>query len=595
MRKNAGQMKIFQKLMISFLCVCIVPLLIASIIIYEVSARNMEASYMELATIFNSQVVTNMNEFLEEYDRVTKSILVDFDVISSLSQNNGNDIGKELDRQLSMRRIMMRLLTLKPEIRGIALITAGGKVYQLGDTGKTIDDDILKEQDWLRDFQNSGEILEVTAVHDKAYYDDGKDGLAITVCRRILDYKGAYVGVLLIDLDPGSLIQLNDDFLLTRNEYNIKICITNSQNGLLFDSDVVSGRMTWKEAVSENNNLLYERNPEDYIVMSNETTNGNLCVSIVIPRSDLLLRISKVKYITYSLVVCCIIIIIMISTKLSKNIAFPIKELQDKMGEVEKGQYETFNDKTNIFEINGLIYSYNNMVERIRNLIEKVYVAEIKQKNAKLLALQTQINPHMLYNTLEAIRMKAIINDEDEIADMIKIMAQMFRMALSDTTPCYRIKNDIEYAEKFIALQNIRLPDMFYMEVRLDDKIEEASVIPLIIQPLVENSIEHGYRGGNIPLHMILSGKIVEGNDISITLQDDGKGMEMEQIAQIESLLSSTVKVKLKLDQNESGNSIGMRNILERIQLYYGERYYLRIVRSDETGTLVEVRIPGQW
>lgn len=287
--------------------------------------------------------------------------------------------------------------------------------------------------------------------------------------------------------------------------------------------------------------------------------------------------------------------IIMISTKLSKNIAFPIKELQDKMGEVEKGQYETFNDKTNIFEINGLIYSYNNMVERIRNLIEKVYVAEIKQKNAKLLALQTQINPHMLYNTLEAIRMKAIINDEDEIADMIKIMAQMFRMALSDTTPCYRIKNDIEYAEKFIALQNIRLPDMFYMEVRLDDKIEEASVIPLIIQPLVENSIEHGYRGGNIPLHMILSGKIVEGNDISITLQDDGKGMEMEQIAQIESLLSSTVKAKLKLDQNESGNSIGMRNILERIQLYYGERYYLRIVRSDETGTLVEVRIPGQW
>ena len=87
----------------------------------------------------------------------------------------------------------------------------------------------------------------------------------------------------------------------------------------------------------------------------------------------------------------------------------------------------------------------------------------------------------------------------------------------------------------------------------------------------------------------------MEGNDISITLQDDGKGMEMEQIAQIESLLSSTVKAKLKLDQNESGNSIGMRNILERIQLYYGERYYLRIVRSDETGTLVEVRIPGQW
>ena len=595
MRKNAGQMKIFQKLMVSFLCVCIVPLLIASIVIYEVSARNMEASYMELATVFNAQVVTNLNEFLEEYDRATKSILVDFDVISSLSQDDENDIGKELGRQLNMRRIMMRLLTLKPEIRGIALVTVKGRVYQLSESGKTIDDDILREQDWLWDFRNSGEVLSVTTVHDKVYYDDEKDGLVITVCRRILDYKGAYIGELLIDLDPGSLIQLNDDFLLKRNEYNIKICIRNSHNGILFDSDVVSGRMTWKEAISENDILLYERNPEDYIVMSNETENGKLSVSIVIPRSSLLLRISKVKYITYILLVCCIIIIIMISTQMSKNIASPIRELQNKMKKVEKGQYETFAYKTSMYEINSLIYSYNNMIEKIRNLIEKVYVAEIKQKNAKLLALQTQINPHMLYNTLEAIRMKAIINDEDEIADMIKIMAQMFRMALSDMPAVYRIKNDIEYAENFITLQNIRLPDMFYMEVRLEDKIKEASIIPLIIQPLVENSIEHGYRGGNIPLHMILSGRIVEENDISITLQDDGKGIAKEQIAQIETLLSSATKAKLQLNQNESGNSIGMRNILERIQLYYGDQYYLHIVKSDETGTLVEIRIPGQW
>lgn len=485
---------------------------------------------MELATIFNSQVVTNMNEFLEEYDRVTKSILIDFDVISSLSQNDGNDIGKELERQLSMRRIMMRLLTLKPEIRGIALLTANGRTYQLGVSGKTIDDGILKEQEWLQDFQKSGEILAVTAVHDQAYYDDEKDGLLITVCRRILDYKGGYVGELLIDLDPGSLIQLNDDFLLTRNEYNIKICIRDSRNGLLFDSDVVSGRMTWKEAMSENDILLYERNPADYIAMSSETEDGNLSVSIVIPRSDLLLRISKVKYITYGLLVYCIVIIIMISTKLSKNIANPVRELQDKMKKVEEGHYETIGNETGIFEINCLIYSYNNMVERIRNLIEKVYVAEIKQKNAKLLALQTQINPHMLYNTLEAIRMKAIINDEDEIADMIKIMAQMFRMALSDTTPFYQIENDIEYAEKFIALQNIRLPDMFYMEIRMDERIKAASIIPLIIQPLVENCIEHGYRGGSIPLHMILSGKIVGENDISITLQMTAKGWKKSRL-----------------------------------------------------------------
>lgn len=595
MKKYLGQMKIFQKLMLSYLCVCLIPLTLAGTVIYKVSARNMEATYMELATIFNSQIVTNMNEFAREYDRATESILVDFDVIHKLSEEDGKDIGEKLEEQLNMRRIMMRLLTLKPEIKEIMLLTATGRVYQVGNGGRAIDGSILKEQEWLRDFRDSGDILSVTAVHDKAYYEEQKDGLTITVCRRILDYKGAYVGELLLDLDPGSLIQLNDDFLLARNQYNIKICITDDKNGILFDSDVVSGRVTWQEAVLEHDVLMYERNPSDYIVMSNATADGKLLVSIVIPRSDLLLRISKVKYIACILMLGCVLITCIISFILSKNIADPIRELQDKMKKVEKGSYEPFQYKPCNYEINNLICSYNNMVERIKDLIEKVFLSEIRQKNAKLLALQTQINPHMLYNTLEAIRMKAIINDEDEIADMIKIMAQMFRMALHDHAPFYTIKKDMEYAQHFVALQNIRLPDVFRFEVRLDKGVEEASIIPLLIQPLVENSIEHGYRGGNAVLHMLLTGRIVGENDISITLQDDGKGMTKEQVLKVEEGLPASAAEKLLPDDKEIGNSIGLRNIAERIRLYYGENYYLRIVRSDGAGTVVEIRIPGRW
>ena len=247
--RNKRKTKLYQKLMLSFLCVCILPLLIVTMVIYEVSARNIEGSCMEMAAIFNSQIITNMDEFMEEYDRATRSILVDFDIIHNLSEADEHDVMKELEQQLNMRRIMMRLLTLKPEIRGITLLTADGRAYQLSDGGKTVDSSILKEQEWLLDFQESGDILVVTAVHDKAYYEEEQDDLAITVCRRILDYNGRYVGDLLMDLDPDSLIRLDEDFLLARNEYNIRISITDAKNGILFDSDVASGRLTWQEAV----------------------------------------------------------------------------------------------------------------------------------------------------------------------------------------------------------------------------------------------------------------------------------------------------------------------------------------------------------
>lgn len=589
------KVKLYQKLVLSFLCVCLPPLLAATVVIYEVSARNIEESCMEMAAIFNSQIITNMDEFMEEYDRATRSILVDFDVIHNISEEGGYDVMEELDQQLNMRRIMMRLLTLKPEIRGITLLTVGGKAYHVSDGGRTVDSGILKEQEWILDFQESGDILAVTAVHDKAYCEEGQDELAITVCRRILDYNGKYVGDLLMDIDPDSLIRLDDEFLLERNEYNIRIRITDVQNRILFDSNVASGRMTWQEAVSENDIPLSEQSLDDYIVMSDSTTNGTLFVSIIIPRSKLLFRISNVKYITVTLLISCIAIAIVISTRLSRNITRPIQALQDKMKRMEDGYYEPLCCETGTLEMGSLVCSYNNMAETIRNLIEKVYLAKIEEKNAKLLALQTQVNPHMLYNTLEAIRMKAIINDEDEIADMIQIMAGMFRMALSEHTSSYCIGDDIKYAEQFVALQNIRLPDMFCLKVSMESKVREALIIPLILQPLVENSIEHGYRGGNIPLHMVLEGRISEDGDIVITLRDDGKGVSGERLRELERVLRTGRKERYKQEEKESRDSIGLQNISERIQLYYGEKYSLRIVGSNENGTMMEIRIPGQW
>lgn len=590
-------MKIGKKLMLSYLLACLVPLLAVSLIIYKVSAKNLEEASLEFASVFSSQIVTNIDDFIEEYDKVTKSVLVDNDVIYSQAENPDASVLEQVNRQLDVRKIMMRLMTLKPEIESIILLMDNDQLYQFNTDGAYVNKQKLRDQEWLERIIKSRDKLTITSVHDRSYYDRNQDGIVLTVGRQILNNGGAHVGMLLIDLEPSSLIKLSDGFLLARNNYNIKISITDAYNGILYDSDVASGRVTWDEAQSADNPLLNEKKASDFLILTNETKRAGLKINAVIPRSELLLKINKIGYVTAIALVVCIAIVVLMSSLLSRTITKPIRLLQKRMKQVEEGEYKVLLQKESNDEIGNLVTSYNHMVIKIKALIEDVYMAEIKEKNAKYLALQTQINPHMLYNTLESIRMKALVNDEDEIANMIKILAKMFRMALSDKSAPHRIIDEINYAENYLKLQNMRFNDLFSLEVDIESRIQQAYVISLVLQPIIENSIEHGLKGQGIALHIRIQGVILENGDILLRVSDDGIGMSEIRIDEINSHLSQADSHKLFMNsgKDERKTSIGLKNIAERIKLQYGKQYYLKVIKGEREGTVVEICIPGQW
>lgn len=581
----------------SYLLACVVPLVVTCLIIYRVSVKNLQETSLEFASVFSSQIVMNIDDFIEEYDKVTKTVLVDNDIIYELDNGGSPTVLERINQQLDLRRIMMRLITLKPEIKNICFLTAEDQFYQFNTEGSYVDKKILKNQEWLDRIRNSKDQLVITAVHDRSYYDRNKDGIVFTVGRKILNYSGAYVGMLLIDLEPASLIELSDGFLLARNQYNIKISITDSNFGILYDSDVASGRLTWKEAKSEDAPLLYEKNTKDYIVLTNETKRADLKVNVVIPKSRLLFKINKIGYVTAFAILGCILVVIIISSFFSKMITKPIGKLQKRMRQVEEGEYKELIQKESDDEIGSLVNSYNRMVLKIKTLIEDVYMAEIKQKNARYLALKTQINPHMLYNTLESIRMKALVNGADEVADMIKILAKMFRITLSDSTMPHKIRDEVAYAENYIKLQNMRFHDSFFLEVKLEEKLLEAPIISMVLQPIIENSIEHGLRERGMPLHIVVKGEFTGNEDILIQICDDGKGISPDCMDEINNRISMAKSDKLKLEQKEEERKtgIGLKNITERIKLYYGDKYYLRVLKSGKEGTVIEICIPAGW
>lgn len=584
-------MKFHTKLLLSYILACIIPLLIASYTIYDFSVKNLEDSSMEFASIFNSQIVTNIENFIDRYDKTTKSMLVDNDVITRINNEENATMSDLIGNRMVVEKLMMRLETLNPDTKAIMLLNTKNKMYQNNDTINIVE---LQQQEWFKEILQNKDVMFITAIHDKSYYNNLKDGAVITIGRVILNSYGEYSGILLIDIDPSSLVELNDNFLIARNNYNIKITVTDHNNGIIYDSDAASGRISWNDVVNNENTDLSNKNSNNYLLMQDKTYRGNLTVTAVIPRSSLLFKIGRVKYITLLAVLVCIIIIIATSVLFSYTITRPIKNLNKRMRQAENGQYLTtiqnnFND-----EIGSLMTSYNNMILKIKSLIEDVYIAQIKHKNAKLLALQMQINPHMLYNTLDSIRMKALVKGDDEIALMIKILARMFKLTLQGGHKHNLIDNELEYAQNYIKLQNIRFNDIFSLEIQMDENIKSSHIIVMVLQPIIENCIVHGFQDYNTRLNIVIKGEIIDENDIIILISDDGIGMPWKKAEEINKLLIEAETNKLKLDSMDevSEDGIGLRNIAERIKLRYGDKYYLKLVTGSNPGTVVEIKIP---
>lgn len=583
------------KLIISYILVCIIPLLIVSFTMYYLSASNIEHTSLEFASIYNSQILKSVDDFIEEYDKITKSILVDNDIINSLGKEDDLSMNKRINNKVITQKLLMRIGTLKPEIKCVMLVSGKDVIYQYSSTNDTINEKLILNQSWLKEMIGSENKLVITPIHDSSYYEYKNEGIVFTVGRVLFSPNGSYAGLLLIDLDPISLINPNDSFLEVKNNYDIRLLVTTKDGGVVYNSDIINGTKTKEELLENVYGSLEGKKSRDLFVLSDRSKSGILVVKTEIPRSKLFFKIREFQYITLSAILCSVIFIIIISIILSYNITKPIKELQKSMKLAEDRQYSVLTFYKSDDEIGGLIASYNKMITKIKNLIEDVYIAEIKQRQAKFLALQTQINPHMLYNTLESIRMKAIVNGDDEVAFMIKILSRMFKLSLGKDIGKNLIKNEIEYTKNYIELQNIRFDNNFILEVKLDDELQNKKLIALVFQPIIENCITHGIYNYDRPLTIIIEGEIKSEKDIIIWIRDDGRGISEKKAEEINAIISNNNLSKLKIElEEDTRESIGLKNIAERIRLQYGEGYYLKVYPGRDGGTVVEICIPCQ-
>lgn len=232
-------------------------------------------------------------------------------------------------------------------------------------------------------------------------------------------------------------------------------------------------------------------------------------------------------------------------------------------------------------EINYIAENFNYMCKDLNKYIDKIYKAELEQKKCEMLALQSQINPHFLYNTLESIRMKAICNGDKEVGKMLYTLSFLFRKQLKEKN-IISIENELDYCKKYIEIFKFRYYDSFQFFIECDEEVKQMQIIKFALQPLVENYFIHGIRledEDNI-LKIIVS---KEENNIIIKIIDNGRGIDDVKLC----LLNENIK-----NRKYEGDSIGIINVHERIVLEYGKAYGVRLFKTEDKENIVMIKIP---
>ncbi|HIT90317.1 MAG TPA: histidine kinase [Candidatus Merdenecus merdavium] len=378
-----------------------------------------------------------------------------------------------------------------------------------------------------------------------------------------------------------SLISVNDDPIVYSSDR--RLIKTSNPAYVATKQDFYSylGKSTYQgKKVLENTSTLFPYQAQDVFYISTIDTHAYQ-------------YIQKIT-LNYLLIIFLILLIPLSLTYLfTQYFSARVKTLRQAMHKVSNGIYDIEDSFHGDDELSETFKDLNTMVYKIKKDEAKIYESAIQEKEItnrqqqmEFKMLASQINPHFLYNTLEMIRMKALTSGNRDVATAIKLLGRSMRYVLDNTgTSITSLKKEIDYIETYLAIQKLRFHDRVNYSIRIQEHmdIDDYQILPLLLQPVIENSILHGLEGledsGQIVIHIHKS-----STDLLIDIYDNGSGMTKEEL--------HTVMKKINHHDQSSTHSIGLYNISKRIHLRYGEPYGLKIKSKKNFGTMVTLKLP---
>ncbi|WP_300379404.1 sensor histidine kinase [Clostridium sp.] len=449
-----------------------------------------------------------------------------------------------------------------------------------------------RENDWFKVAVNKRENLHFSTPHvQNLFYDlNYKYTWVVSLSRAVEITEDSKIkgGVLLVDMNFSGIEQICDNVDMGQNGY---IYLIDSNGEIIYHP---RQQLIYSNLIEENNYKVASYEDGDYIEkfqgnkrLINIKTVGYTGWKIVSvsPISDITSKYNEIKIFTIFIMLFAILSLISVNIYVSSRIANPIKELEKSLREFEDGVVNLNITEKGSYEIQHLARSIKAMVNKMNILMDNVMKEQEGKRKSELNALQAQINPHFLYNTLDSIVWMIENENYEGSITMVTALARFFRISLSKGKNIITVKDELEHAKNYLTIQNIRYKNKFSYEVQAEEEVLDLSSIKLIVQPLIENAIYHGMEymdgDGNINIK-----SYIKNEDLYIDIIDNGLGMPEE--------IAASLLISNNNNQNKKGSGIGLKNVHERIKLYFGEKYGLEIYSKPDEGTTIRIHMPKE-
>jgi len=380
-------------------------------------------------------------------------------------------------------------------------------------------------------------------------------------------------------------IQINyDQFFepfssLIEKDCGLLITNVNRQVMASMDSFVSPESRIPSAELAENYEVLKKNLKNDYMFLKTDITGTDWTVhyykTTAASKQSAVITISTMFF----LIAGCILLLFWGTYRITDTVIGPVEDLTRSMQRLKLDEPDILPHTERTDEIGILINSFNHMIGRIRTLIQQVYITRLGAQDYQLRALRAQINPHFLYNVLSLINGKAIVSGQSNISRMTLLLSQFYRTSLNHGRDMTTIKNEIENVRTYIEIQQIMNDRDFEVLFDLDETLELCQMPNLILQPIVENAIDHGLRCTHKKQKLLTIRLYRYQNDIQFLIKDNGNGMPKEMMHQLFS---------------RDSNGVGIKNVDERLKLSYGEEYGLKIFSSTGEGTEILITIKNR-
>ena len=564
-----------------------VLVLSAVVIVTGVSMRFTNTSIFENSSQYTQTIIQQMNQNIDSYIDYMENIAY---LISSNEDVQDYLFSDEIDSE-GRYRILKQFETIldsRSDIRNVGIISKSGRML-INNGSKSVNHDLnINTQEWYTQALNSPEGATLTSSHVQ-HIISGERPWVITLSRGIRDRSGSgeKEGVFFIDLNYSAISGLCDQSTVGTKGYAF---ILDAKGNIVYHPQQ---QQLYNELQTENISLIMDTDEDT--VLTGTGSNGKL---YSISRSDktgwtvvdctnvreLLSKSRQAQSIYVLTAVVLVIVALLFSRFMARSITLPIQKLRDSMKKVQEGDFSVSDvvvDSRN--EIGSLTKSFDVMTHRIQELMEQNVHEQEQKRKSELKALQSQINPHFLYNTLDSIIWMAEGKKNEEVVLMTASLARLLRQSISNEDEVVPIANEVEYARGYLTIQKMRYKDKLEFQIDVDPSILHIPLIKLVLQPIIENAIYHGLKYKESKGLLIIKGFPKDGNAV-LQVIDDGVGMDEETLAHI----YDRHKV------NYHSNGVGVYNVQKRLKLYYGEDYGITYESVVGKGTTATITIPGR-